>query len=121
VSEAGQTLLLVCPFCGRVDLTPVALRAHLCPKLGLKVMHKQSWWTAVDEAREKAGLPPMIYGYEVHYLTQNGETKSVRCAGDAKAAPRAAILKCGYKEFISISPYAFRGYCAAFGVPGSKM
>lgn len=82
---------------------------------------RQEWWVAVDKARVAAGLPEMIYGYDVVYTTSVGKTKDFHFAGTEAAARRAAKLKSLWKETVSVTGYTYAGYVRAYGIPGSKM
>jgi hypothetical protein len=122
VTTSVAPLLLSCPLCSRHDLTPYALRHHLCPNLHLGRLSRQEWHVAVDAALTAAGQPEMIYGYEVEYLRHDGKKLEFRIAtSSARTAKRAAIMKVLYKEVTMLTPYSYAVWCYAFGTPGVRI
>lgn len=82
---------------------------------------KQDWWVARDGALVAAGLPEMIYGYEVEYVRHDMTTARFNFAGSEAAARRAAVLKRLYHSINSVTPFTYTQYFRAFGVPGTRM
>ena len=111
-------LITQCPHC-RQFYTPAKLRQHDCGSLFRKI-DKQDWIVAVDKARVAAGLPEMIYGYEVHFYRRDGSSGKFRFSGSEKAARRKAVYQTNFAGVEVAIPYTYQEYCRAFGVPGSK-
>lgn len=62
-------LQVECPHC-LAKFTAAALRQHYCGLNHGRRIEKQYWWVIVDKARVAAGLPEMVYGFDVVYTNQ---------------------------------------------------
>lgn len=114
-------VVAVCPHC-KQKLMARQLRKHFCKENLGRVLDKQDWFVAVDEALRAAGQPEMIYAFEVEYDRQDGQTRKFRCTvSDEKAARRKAIYKTLYSRVIRATSFTYAQYCRCFGIPGSRM
>lgn len=114
-------ILVACPWCHQTGFTARGLRGHVCAARGCTQIEKQDWWVAVDAARVAAGLPEMVYGYEIAYRLSNGSVEKLHGAGKQSAVTMRCRLKSLFREVISCEELTYRQYCACFGIPGSKM
>lgn len=76
---------------------------------------------AVDKARIAAGLPEMVYGYIATYRLADGATGTLHGVAPKSAVVMKCRLKRLFKQIIDMEECTYRQYCAAFGIPGSKM
>ena len=113
-------LSVTCPLCGYDDSIR-GLRHHSCLKNNFAKISKQDWWVAVDKARVAAGMEKMVYGYVVSYLLADGTEHDLHGAGTKSQVVMKARLKSLFKEVTLIEPVSYDQYCAAYGIPGSKM
>jgi hypothetical protein len=114
-------IIVTCPHCQQAGFTARGLRNHWCQKLGKNQIHKQDWWIAVDKARLAAGLPEMVYGYDVTFSLHDGTEKKVHGCGSKSQMLMKARLTSFYSKVLKVEELTYKKYCSAYGVPGSKM